>query len=87
MTQVEAATGYPRNPEFSDLWPRLLISPVLGLLVANLSGLIDNSRHSAARAPGQLPVLCVRRIRDLDRQPTVLSKGEGLSRVREGALC
>jgi two-component system, LytTR family, sensor kinase len=48
MTQVEAGTGYPRNPEFSDLWPRLLISPVLGLMVANLSGLIDNSRHSPA---------------------------------------
>jgi two-component system, LytTR family, sensor kinase len=29
-----------------DFWPRLLASPVLGALVVNLSGLIDNARHS-----------------------------------------
>ena len=29
-----------------DFWPRLLASPVLGALVANLSGLIDHTRHS-----------------------------------------
>jgi Histidine kinase len=46
MTPVEVGAGYLRHPEFRDLWPRLLISPVLGLMVANLSGLIDNSRHS-----------------------------------------
>ena len=30
-----------------DFWPRLLASPILGALVVNLSGLIDNSRHSS----------------------------------------
>jgi two-component system, LytTR family, sensor kinase len=29
-----------------DFWPRLLASPILGVLVVNLSGLIDNARHS-----------------------------------------
>lgn len=39
--------GARRNPrEVHDFWPRLLVSPGLGALVANLSGLIDNSRHS-----------------------------------------
>jgi hypothetical protein len=32
--------------EVHDFWPRLLASPILGALVANLSGLIDNTRHS-----------------------------------------
>ena len=31
-----------------DFWPRLLVSPVLGALIANLSGLIDHARHSTA---------------------------------------
>ena len=30
-----------------DFWPRLLASPILGALVVNLSGLIDNTRHSS----------------------------------------
>ena len=34
--------------EVHDFWPRVLISPVLGALVANLSGLIDHTRHSPA---------------------------------------
>jgi hypothetical protein len=34
--------------EVHDFWPRLLVSPLLGALVANLSGLIDHSRHSTA---------------------------------------
>ena len=29
-----------------DFWPRLAASPILGALVANLSGLIDHTRHS-----------------------------------------
>ena len=33
-------------PEIHDFWPRLLASPLLGALVANLSGLIDHARHS-----------------------------------------
>jgi len=37
--------------EVSDLWPRVLLSPPLGALVATLSGLIDTSRHSV---PGLL---------------------------------
>ena len=36
------------TPEVSDLWPRLLISPVLGTLIAHLTGLIDTTRHSTA---------------------------------------
>jgi hypothetical protein len=38
------ATFDPR--EIHDFWPRVLASPVLGALVANLSGLIDHTRHS-----------------------------------------
>ena len=34
--------------EVHDFWPRLLVSPILGALVVNLSGLIDNTQHSAA---------------------------------------
>jgi hypothetical protein len=37
-----------RPGEIHDFWPRLLVSPVLGALVANLSGLIDNTRHPTA---------------------------------------
>jgi hypothetical protein len=29
-----------------DFWPRVFVSPILGALVANLSGLIDHTRHS-----------------------------------------
>jgi hypothetical protein len=36
------------NPEISDLWPRLLVSPFLGPLLATLSGLVDTSRYSTA---------------------------------------
>jgi hypothetical protein len=31
-----------------DFWPRLLVSPILGALVVNLSGLIDHAQHSTA---------------------------------------
>src|SRR5688572_29525184 len=34
--------------EVRDFWPRVLVSPILGALVANLSGLIDHTRHSTA---------------------------------------
>jgi len=34
--------------DIEDFWPRILASPILGALVANLSGLIDQSRHSVA---------------------------------------
>jgi len=34
--------------DIKDFWPRVLASPILGALVANLSGLIDPSRHSVA---------------------------------------
>jgi glucose-6-phosphate-specific signal transduction histidine kinase len=33
--------------DIHDFWPRLLLSPVIGALVVNLSGLIDHRRHSA----------------------------------------
>jgi two-component system, LytTR family, sensor kinase len=32
--------------EVHDFWPRLLVSPILGALVVNLSGLIDHAQHS-----------------------------------------
>ena len=45
----DGRAGTTVNPrEVHDFWPRVLASPVLGALVTNLSGLIDNSRHSAA---------------------------------------
>jgi hypothetical protein len=34
------------RPQVSDLWPRLLLSPALGALVPNVSGLIDHQRHT-----------------------------------------
>jgi hypothetical protein len=34
-------------PEVRDLWPRLLFGPVIGAVIPNVSGLIDNSRHSS----------------------------------------
>src|SRR4029453_4258551 len=40
----ERASVNPR--EVHDFWPRLLVSPILGALVVNLSGLIDHRRHS-----------------------------------------
>lgn len=44
----DPAAGTRLDPrEVHDLWPRLLASPVLGALVANLSGLIDHGRHSS----------------------------------------
>jgi hypothetical protein len=33
-----------------DLWPRLLLSPIIGAAIPNLAGFIDNSRY----APGEL---------------------------------
>lgn len=45
MDDARAGTGV--NPqEVHDFWPRLLASPVLGAVVVNLSGFIDNTRHS-----------------------------------------
>ncbi|HXW04919.1 MAG TPA: histidine kinase [Vicinamibacterales bacterium] len=46
-----AANGGSR-PEISDVWPRLLLSPVLGVLIPNLSGLIDHGRHGTAGLAG-----------------------------------
>jgi len=34
--------------DIEDFWPRVLVSPALGALVANFSGLIDYTRHSVA---------------------------------------
>jgi hypothetical protein len=34
--------------DVDDFWPRILVSPILGALVAHLSGLIDYARHSIA---------------------------------------
>ena len=43
----DGSSGRRLNPrEIHDFWPRLLASPLLGALVANLSGLIDHARHS-----------------------------------------
>lgn len=40
-------TATSTTPELHDFWPRVLISPILGALVTNLSGLIDHARHSS----------------------------------------
>jgi hypothetical protein len=43
----DGKTGTSLDPhDVHDFWPRLLASPILGALIANLSGLIDNARHS-----------------------------------------
>jgi Histidine kinase len=47
MDDGRTGTGFNAR-EIHDFWPRLLASPILGALVVNLSGLIDNTRHSPA---------------------------------------
>src|SRR5687767_6039131 len=43
----DGTTGTRLKPtDVHDFWPRLLASPFLGALVVNLSGFIDNGRHS-----------------------------------------
>src|SRR5215510_3665450 len=43
----DRARGTSVDPrEVHDFWPRLLVSPILGALVVNLSGLIDHAKHS-----------------------------------------
>jgi hypothetical protein len=45
----DRARGTSVDPhEVHDFWPRLLVSPILGALVVNLSGLIDHTQHSSA---------------------------------------
>jgi glucose-6-phosphate-specific signal transduction histidine kinase len=51
MDEGQAETGFSRR-DIHDFWPRLLVSPVLGALVVNLSGLIDHRRHSAGVLAG-----------------------------------
>jgi hypothetical protein len=41
-----------RQPEIHDLVPRLALSPIFGILIPNLAGLIDNGRHSTASLVG-----------------------------------
>jgi hypothetical protein len=44
-----ALTGTRTDPrDVHDFWPRVLASPILGAVVANLSGLINHQRHSTA---------------------------------------
>ncbi len=47
MDDGRTGTGFNAR-EIHDFWPRVLASPILGALVVNLSGLIDNTRHSPA---------------------------------------
>jgi hypothetical protein len=43
----DGSSGTKVSPrEVHDFWPRVFVSPILGALVVNLSGLIDNARHS-----------------------------------------
>jgi hypothetical protein len=43
----DGAAGTSIDPrDVHDLWPRLVVSPILGALVVNLSGLIDHAQHS-----------------------------------------
>jgi hypothetical protein len=45
----DRAPGTTVDPrEVHDFWPRVLVSPILGALVVNLSGLIDPAQHSTA---------------------------------------
>ncbi|HTH00913.1 MAG TPA: histidine kinase [Vicinamibacterales bacterium] len=45
----DGSAGTSVDPrDVHDFWPRLLVSPILGALVVNLSGLIDHSQHSTA---------------------------------------
>ena len=45
----DGSAGTSVDPrEIRDFWPRLLVSPILGALAVNVSGLIDHSRHSTA---------------------------------------
>jgi Histidine kinase len=37
-----------RQPTIRDLWARLTLSPIFGIAIPNLSGLIDHSRHTRA---------------------------------------
>ena len=46
MNEGFADRAAPAPPDVHDFWPRLLVSPILGALVVNLTGLIDHSRHS-----------------------------------------
>ena len=45
---LEAPGATAGAPGVRDLWPRIVLSPVIGAVVANVSGLIDNSRHGPA---------------------------------------
>jgi hypothetical protein len=45
----DALAGTKLAPrDVQDFWPRVLVSPILGALVVNLSGFIDHTRHSNA---------------------------------------
>src|SRR6187549_2398402 len=45
----DGSAGTSVDPrDVHDFWPRLLVSPILGALVVNLSGLIDHTQHSTA---------------------------------------
>jgi two-component system, LytTR family, sensor kinase len=43
----DGRAGIRLNPrEVHDFWPRVIVSPILGAVVVNLSGLIDHTRHT-----------------------------------------
>jgi Histidine kinase len=45
MNEDSAGSRF-RARDVEDFWPRILMSPILGVLVVNVSGLIDHARHS-----------------------------------------
>lgn len=45
MNDDSGGMGF-RASEVGDFWPRILVSPVLGVLIVNGSGLMDHARHS-----------------------------------------
>jgi glucose-6-phosphate-specific signal transduction histidine kinase len=51
MGHARQGTSF-RAREVHDFWPRVLASPAIGALVANLSGLIDHRRHTAVALVG-----------------------------------
>ena len=51
MEPVRPGTRFSTR-DIHDFWPRVLVSPVIGALVAHLSGLIDHRRHTVVSLAG-----------------------------------
>jgi two-component system LytT family sensor kinase len=47
VTTPRSAPSDGQNVVVRDFWPRLLLSPIIGAVIPNLAGFIDNARYSA----------------------------------------